>query len=63
MRQPNRRLKETPIERIFRNVVGRKMTSDEKSCLQLKGKMQSLPRNSNIGAGSRLVHVAKLTHS
>ena len=42
-------LKETPIERIFQKVVGRKMTSFEKVCFHLKRRIKPPPRGNTAG--------------
>ena len=40
--------RETPIERIFERVTGRKMTTQEKICFHLKRRIKPPPRaNSN----------------
>jgi hypothetical protein len=52
-RQPAPSSKETPMERIFRKVVGRKMTSHEKACFRLKNRSKpsrkSAPREQLLG--------------
>ncbi len=50
-RKPNRVLKETPVERIFRKVVGRKMTAAERKCFELKpaGKVAKANRKNASG--------------
>lgn len=55
--------KETPMERIFRKVVGRKMTSFEKICFQLdRGSKPSSQNGANVVA-SKKIRSAKLTPS
>lgn len=48
---------ETPIERIFRKVMGRKMTSFEKICFHLKRRIKPPPRDGtaepNLGKARR----------
>ena len=43
-RLPARAMTETPIERIFAKVVGRKMTEEERICFHLKPKIKAPPR-------------------
>ena len=38
-------LKETPIERIFKKVMHRKMTTYERICFHLKRRIKPPPRN------------------
>ncbi len=54
---------ETPIERIFQKVVGRKMTPEERVCLQLKNGKPSATGNSGNGAGLHRKNASKLTRS
>jgi hypothetical protein len=41
--QPVHALKETPIERIFRKIMGRKMTQEERLCFHLKARTKVKP--------------------
>jgi hypothetical protein len=41
---------ETPIERIFRKVVGRNMTSSERICFHLKRRIKPPPRDGTINS-------------
>ena len=43
-------LGEAPIERIFRKVVGREMTAEERHCLSLNGNRKGRPSHSRSGA-------------
>ncbi len=45
--------KETPMERIFYKVTGRKMTSREKAILQLHGKTRPSLRGGSHGAAKK----------
>jgi hypothetical protein len=54
---------ETTIERIFLKVVGRKMTPEERVCLQLKNGKPSATGNSTNGAGVHRKNGSKLTRS
>lgn len=52
---------ETPIERIFLKVMGRKMTPEERMCFHLKnGRPHAYP-NSKNGAGPNHKSGSKLT--
>lgn len=53
-------LKETPIERIFQKVVGRKMTSFEKICFHLKRRIKPPPRDGTSVRGVAKAHRAKV---
>jgi hypothetical protein len=53
-------LKETPIERIFQKVVGRKMTSFEKVCFHLKRRIKAPPRDGAAVRGVAKAHRAKV---
>ena len=55
--------KETPIERIFQKVVGRKMTAEERVCFHLKNGERHATRNFGNGAGSHRTNGTKLTRS
>lgn len=55
--------KETPMERIFRKVVGRKMTSFEKICLQLDRRSKPSSQNGTNVAASKKMRATKLTPS
>lgn len=55
--------KETPIERIFQRVTGRKMTPDERLCFHLNGTKPLAPGNSNPGSGLHRKNGSKLTRS
>jgi len=52
--------KETPIERIFQKVVGRKMTSFEKVCFHLKRRIKPPPRDGTSVRGVAKAHRAKV---
>jgi hypothetical protein len=51
--QTVRNPKETPMERIFFKITGRKMTPREKGMFHLNGKNKSSLRNGSNGAGAR----------
>ena len=42
---------ETPIERIFQKVIGRRMTPEERVMFHLKNGRPHVPENSKNGAG------------
>jgi len=52
---------ETPIERIFQKVMGRRMTPEERVVFHLKNGRPLAPENSKNGAGADHKQSAKLT--
>jgi hypothetical protein len=64
---PSRRVsdleKETTIERIFRKVVGRKMTAFEKVSLHLKRRMKPPPRDGTSNSRAAKANRKKISRS
>jgi len=61
--QPNPLPIETPMERIFRKVMGRKMTTREKILFHLDGSQKPLRRNNSNRSASTEREGAKLTRN